>query len=118
MESDNKKVIARTNPDNAELGKGAPGNQIGVQTAQTTAVNPSDMVISSGADRELNKEQIHNLKSQEAETGVSTTDGYILDESGQLCCRTRNIYRKINRCATQITNKDRQNRVFICYRIY
>ena len=84
MENDNKKVISRINPDNAEPGKGAPGNQVGVQTAQTTAVNPSDMVIPSGADKELNKEQIHNLESQEAETGASTTAGYTVDESGRM----------------------------------
>ncbi|MDJ0597107.1 MAG: hypothetical protein QNJ72_45315 [Pleurocapsa sp. MO_226.B13] len=55
MEKKDKKVVARTNPDNAEAGKGAPGNQVGVQTAQTTAVNPADAVIPSGADKELNK---------------------------------------------------------------
>ena len=84
MEKEDKKVVARTNPDNAEAGKGAPGNQVGVQTAQTTAVNPGDAVIPSGADKELNKEQIHNMKDQEAVTGVSTTEGYTIDESGRM----------------------------------
>lgn len=50
MENDeNKKVIPRTNPKEVEPGKGAPGEQTGVQMAQTTAVNPPDAVIPSGA---------------------------------------------------------------------
>lgn len=84
MENENKKVIARIDPKDAEPGKGAPGNQIGVQTAQTTAVNPPNAVIPSGADRELNLKQIHALENQEAGTGISTTDGYTVDESGRL----------------------------------
>ena len=84
MQNKDKKVVARPNPDMAEPGKGAPGNQVGVQTAQTTAVNPPDMVIPSGANTELNKEQIHNMESQEADTGVSTTDGYVIDEAGKI----------------------------------
>ncbi|MEM7760395.1 MAG: hypothetical protein AAF298_20035 [Cyanobacteria bacterium P01_A01_bin.40] len=84
MNNNEQKVIAKTNPENAEIGSGAPGNQRAVQMAQTTAVNPPDMVIPSGADRELNQEQIHNLKSQEAESGMSTTDGYTIDESGRI----------------------------------
>ncbi|MEM8831234.1 MAG: hypothetical protein AAGE96_18025 [Cyanobacteria bacterium P01_G01_bin.19] len=84
MDNENKKVIARTHPENVEPGKGAPGNQVGVQMAQTTAVNPPDMTIPSGADPELSKEQIHNMESQEAVTGVSTTEGYVIDESGRM----------------------------------
>ena len=84
MENETNKVVAKTNPEQAEPGKGAPGNQIGVQTAQTTAVNPPDMVIPSGADKELNKEQIHNMEDQEAGTGVNTTEGYTVDESGRM----------------------------------
>lgn len=84
MENENKKIIARTNPEDAEPGKGSPGNQIGVQTAQTIAVNPPDAKIPSGADKELNKEQIHNMENQEAGSGMSTTDGYVIDESGRI----------------------------------
>jgi len=84
MQNEDKKVVAKTNQDLAEPGKGAPGNQVGVQTAQTTAVNPPDMEIPSGADRELNEKQIHNMESQEAGTGVSTTDGYVIDEAGKI----------------------------------
>lgn len=84
MSNEDKKVVAKTNPDAAEPGKGAPGNQVGVQTAQTTAVNPPDMVIPSGADPELNQEQISDMEDQEAGTGVSTTDGYVIDEAGKM----------------------------------
>ena len=84
MSNEDKKVVAKTNPDVAEPGKGAPGNQIGVQMAQTTDVNPPDMVIPSGADEELNKEQIENMEEQESGTGVSTTEGYTIDESGRM----------------------------------
>ena len=84
MQNEDKKVVAKTNPDIAEPGKGAPGNQVGVQMAQTTAVNPPDMEIPSGVDKELNKEQIDNMESQEAGTGVSTTDGYVIDEAGKI----------------------------------
>ena len=84
MENEDKKVVARTNPDDAEPGKGAPGNQVGVQMAQTTAVNPPDAVIPSGADEELNKEQIKAMEEQEEGTGMSTTDGFVTDEAGKL----------------------------------
>lgn len=84
MSNEEKKVVPKTDPNAAEPGKGAPGNQVGVQMAQTTAVNPPDMEIPSGADEELNKEQIHNMEEQEEGTGVSTTDGYVIDESGKI----------------------------------
>ena len=85
MENDeNKKVIPRTNPKDIEPGKGAPGEQTGVQMAQTTAVNPPDAVIPSGADKELNSKQVREMEEQEAGTGISTTEGYTTDESGRL----------------------------------
>ena len=84
MENKEKKVIARTNPEDAEAGKGAPGNQVGVQTAQTTAVNPPDAKIPANTDTELNEEQIHEMEEQEEGTGVHTTDGYTVDESGRM----------------------------------
>ena len=84
MNQKNNKVVAKINPKNAEIGKGEHGNQVGVQMAQTTAVNPPDMVIPSNAKEDLNREQIHNLESQEAGSGISTTDGYTIDESGRL----------------------------------
>ena len=84
MEERKNIVVPRTNPDDAEPGKGAPGAQVGVQMAQTTAVNPPDMEIPSGADPETNKEQIEAMEEQEAGTGMSTTDGYVIDESGRM----------------------------------
>lgn len=71
--------------DNQHDSKNAePGEQIGVQTAQTTAVNPADAVIPSGADTEKNIAQVEALEEQEEDTGMSTTDGYTVDESGRL----------------------------------
>ena len=84
QDNQDKKVVAKINPEEAEPGKGAPGDQIGVQTAQSTAVNPPDMIIPSGVDEELNEEQIQAMKEQEEGTGVSTTDGYIIDEAGKM----------------------------------
>ncbi len=84
MSEEKKKVVSRTNPDDAEAGKGAPGQQTGVQTAQTTAVNPSDAKIPSGANVEQNVKQVEAEKEQEAGTGMKTTDGYTIDESGRL----------------------------------
>lgn len=84
MSNENKKVVNRTNPEDAEFGKGAPGNQVGVQTAQTTAVNPPDEVIPSGADVEENVKNVKAVEEQEKGTGMSTTDGYKIDESGRL----------------------------------
>lgn len=84
MSNEDKKVVSKTNPENAEFGKGAPGNQIGVQMAQTTDVNPPDEVIPSGADVEENIEQVKAAREQEEGTGMSTTDGFTIDESGSL----------------------------------
>ncbi|MGL4882700.1 MAG: hypothetical protein ACRC8K_16835 [Waterburya sp.] len=84
MENENKKVIAKTNPEDAEPGKGAPGNQIGVQTAQPTAVNAPDAVIPSNVDKEENIAQLHEFEEQEEGTGMRTTDGYVIDESGRI----------------------------------
>ena len=84
MENEDKKVVAKENPQQAEPGKGAPGNQVGVQLAQTVDVNPSDAVIPSGADVEENVEQIKAAAEQEEGTGMSTTDGFTIDESGRV----------------------------------
>ena len=84
MSNEEEKVIARTNPEDAEFGKGAPGEQVGVQTAQTTAVNPPDAKIPSGAETEESIDQVEAVEEQEAGTGVDTTEGYKIDESGRL----------------------------------
>lgn len=84
MENEDKKVVAKNNPDDAEAGKGAPGNQVGVQLAQSVNVNDPEAKIPSGADPEHDLEQIKAVEKQEEGTGMSTTDGYEIDESGRL----------------------------------
>lgn len=84
MDNQGKKVVAKHDPANAEVGKGAPGNQIGVQLAQTVDVNDPEAVIPSGADVEQNKEQLKAFAQQEDGTGVHTTNGYVIDESGRV----------------------------------
>lgn len=71
-------------PQQAEPGRGAPGSQWAVQTAQTTDVNPSDAKIPSGADVQENISEVKAVDEQESGTGMSTTDGYVIDESGRL----------------------------------
>jgi len=74
-------------PSEAEPGRGAPGdNHIGVQTAQTTAVNAPDAIIPSNAPTELSEHQVEAFEEQEEEEGegFTTTDGYVIDEAGLL----------------------------------
>ena len=67
-----------------EFGKGAAGDQWAVQTAQSTDVNPPDERIPSNVDVELNEKQVEAARKQEEGTDLSTTDGYVITESGQL----------------------------------
>lgn len=84
MENEDKKVVAKNNPEDAEPGKGAPGNQVGVQLAQSVDVNDPEAIIPSGADPERDIEQVKAVEKQEEGTGESTTDGFTIDESGRL----------------------------------
>ncbi len=84
MDNQDKKVVVNHEPENAEPGKGAPGNQIGVQLAQSVDVNDPEAIIPSGADPEKDIEQIEAFAEQEEGTGISTTEGYVIDESGRL----------------------------------
>ncbi|MEY2833178.1 MAG: hypothetical protein RLZZ574_2437 [Cyanobacteriota bacterium] len=84
MDNQDKKVVARHEPEDAEPGKGAPGNQVGVQLAQSIDVNDPEAIIPSGADPERDMEQIGAFAEQEEGTGISTTEGYVIDESGRL----------------------------------
>ena len=84
MENEDKKVVAKNNPEDAEAGKGAPGNQVGVQLAQSVNVNDPEAIIPSGADPERDIEQVEAVEEQEEGTGMSTTDGFTIDESGRL----------------------------------
>ncbi|MGF1512174.1 MAG: hypothetical protein ACFB5Z_00540 [Elainellaceae cyanobacterium] len=71
-------------PKEAEAGRGAPGSQWAVQTAQSTDVNPDDAKIPTDADVEKNIQDVKAVDEQEAGTGMSTTDGYVVDEAGRL----------------------------------
>jgi hypothetical protein len=71
------------NPNEAEPGKGASGQQWAVQTAQPTDVNDPDATIPSNVDVEKNREQVAAAAEQEKDT-LPTTDGYVIDESGSL----------------------------------
>ena len=83
------KPVLPEDPSEAEPGRGAPGdNHIGVQTAQTTAVNSPEAIIPSNAPTELSIQQVEALeKQEERETSgddLITTDGYVIDEAGIL----------------------------------
>jgi hypothetical protein len=84
MDNQDKKVVARHEPEDAEPGKGAPGNQVGVQLAQSIDVNDPEAIIPSGAEPERDMGQIEAFAEQEEGTGISTTEGYVIDESGRL----------------------------------
>lgn len=72
------------NPENAQPGKGAGGDQFGVQMAQNPAVNPADEEIPSNVDVNLNKKNLDAAVEQESNTDLKTTDGYVIDESGRI----------------------------------
>lgn len=84
MNNQDKIVIPQIDPVEAEPGRGSPGDQIGVQTAQTTAVNPPDAVIPANTHPEQSIAEVEALEAQEAGSGMRTTDGYVIDESGRL----------------------------------
>ena len=71
-------------PEAAGFGKGAPGSQQAASTAQTTAVNPPDMEIPANTDATENVQDVKAVDKQEEGTGMSTTGGYRIDESGRL----------------------------------
>lgn len=71
------------NPQDAEPGKDAGGQQWAVQTAQATNVNDPGARIPSNVDIEENKTQVKAVAEQEEGT-LPTTYGYVIDESGNL----------------------------------
>uniref|UniRef100_B8HKD3 Uncharacterized protein n=1 Tax=Cyanothece sp. (strain PCC 7425 / ATCC 29141) TaxID=395961 RepID=B8HKD3_CYAP4 len=75
---------SNANPQAAEPGRGAPGNQWGVQMAQNPAVNAPDERIPSNVDVEGNIQDIKAAEAEEADTDLKTTGGYVLRESGTL----------------------------------
>jgi hypothetical protein len=79
-----EKPVLPEHPSQAEPGRGAPGNEhMGVQTAQTTAVNPEDAQIPANTPTEQSKKQLEAFEKQE-EGKLDTTEGYVIDESGRL----------------------------------
>jgi len=84
MSNEPKRVVPQTHPSEAEPGRGTPGNQVGVQMAQTTAVNPPDAIIPANTDPEKDIREVEALEAQEEGSGMTTTDGYVIDESGRL----------------------------------
>ncbi|MGF1675216.1 MAG: hypothetical protein ACFCUV_16250 [Rivularia sp. (in: cyanobacteria)] len=83
MNNEEKQTLPE-NPNLAEPGKGAPGNNhSAVQMAQTTAVNPADAKIPANTPTQESKQQVKALEKQEEGT-LNTTDGYTIDESGKL----------------------------------
>ena len=85
--SDEQNQVLPEDPREAEPGRGAPGNNhYGVQTAQATDVNAPDAIIPSNTNTELDEKQLDAFEEQEEEEGegFTTTDGYIIDESGRM----------------------------------
>lgn len=70
-------------PNEAEPGRGAPGDHVGVQMAQNPMVNAPDAVIPSNVDSDLNEHQIEEYEKQEEGT-LPTSHGFVIDESGKI----------------------------------
>jgi len=78
-------TVSNADPSEAEPGRGAPGkDHHGVQMAQNPAVNPPEETIPGGAEVEDSKQDVAAVDRQEAGTGVTTTSGYVVGESGAL----------------------------------
>lgn len=84
MSNKQDRVVPQIDPSEAEPGRGAPGNQWGVQMAQTPAVNDPEAVIPSNTDTEKSIREVEAVDRQEEGSGMTTTDGYVIDESGRL----------------------------------
>jgi len=74
----------QSDPKQAQPGKGAAGDQWAVQTAQITDVNSPEAEIPTDADVGHNLEDIRAAATDEAETDLHTTDGYVIDEAGKM----------------------------------
>lgn len=83
--SNEENQVLPEDPTEAEPGRGAPGNNhFGVQLAQTIGVNAPDEVIPSNVDVDQNVKQLEAFQAQEEDTDLHTTDGYVIDEAGQI----------------------------------
>lgn len=83
MSNENTRSQPVGNPKDAEPGRGAPGNQWAVQTAQQTNVNPDSEKIPSNVDVEQNRQQVEDYAAQEEGT-LPTSHGFVIDEAGKL----------------------------------
>jgi alkyl hydroperoxide reductase subunit AhpC len=70
-------------PREAEPGKGASGEQAGVQMAQNPMVNDPEAKIPSNVDVEQNERQLEAYEQQEEGT-LPTSHGFVIDESGKI----------------------------------
>ncbi|MGD1943649.1 MAG: hypothetical protein ACFB0G_20325 [Leptolyngbyaceae cyanobacterium] len=81
------KFIARnvevSTSQDAEPGKSASGQPLGVQLAQDPFVNDPQAIVPSGVDVDKNRQQVEAVIQQERGT-LPTTRGYEIDESGNL----------------------------------
>ena len=70
----------------ADAGEGHPGVNLfkAEMTQVLTGINARDAIIPSGAPTELSVKQLEAFEEQEEEAGLKTTDGYVVDEAGQL----------------------------------
>jgi hypothetical protein len=83
--SNEQNPVLPEDPSEAQPGRGAPGdNHYGVQMSQTIAVNSPDERIPANTNPELSEKQVNALREQEDSSDLHTTDGYVIDESGQL----------------------------------
>ncbi len=84
MAEEQKRVVTPVNPDKTEPGTSVSGDQMGVQMAQNPMVNPPDERIPAAEDVEKQVKQVKEVDQQEKGTGMTTTDGYVVDEAGRL----------------------------------
>ncbi len=77
----NEKIVTEARP-----GKGAAGDQQAVQMAQAVgrAIQPPGTETMPGGDVEAAEATIKAAEESEANTDLSTTDGYVVDDSGRL----------------------------------
>ncbi len=70
----------------AEPGKGAAGNQQAVQLAQPVgeAIQPKGTRTMPGGNVAQNEKDIAEARESESDTDMTTTDGYVVDDSGRM----------------------------------
>lgn len=86
MDKANNASAEQSAKQGAEPGKGAAGDQWAVQMAQPVAdaLQPPGTETMPGGDVEQARDDIEAAQQSEADTDMSTTDGYVVDDSGRL----------------------------------